>query len=475
MEKTETPVEKVDLETLRTEREKLHIRAAELINKTEYTPDEAAEMTTLSEKLDTIDAALKEADALLDKRKSLADRLDAFKANDKKVPPGNRPESIYAVSDKRSFSFGAIGDTQARPDMSLLDASTFMSLRKDGYSDDLIHAVASPKYIRQFTDYLKTGGNIKGELVTRAMTEAGAGNVLVPMQWGQLIVNPPMNPMLRNAVNEFTVNSQVMRFPKFTTNNVNYPASPVAVNWAGETPASPTDQASNAATSSVDITVYEVYAYGAFSISLLEDNAYGLSSYIPTLFNQTLNTDLDGKMISGSGSSQPYGLDVARTSYSSTCQVTASTTGASAAIKYVDITALFYGLPQQYRANGAWLMNSDTLRQIANLTDTSGRPLYLPNYGYIGDVPGGGPQWQSGTLMGRPVVISENMSSIAQNATSIYFADFKQAYYLLNRVGSTVKVNDQTQYKNGLYEFVLRARFGGNVVQQYAIKYLRHT
>jgi HK97 family phage major capsid protein len=77
--------------------------------------------------------------------------------------------------------------------------------------------------------------------------------------------------------------------------------------------------------------------------------------------------------------------------------------------------------------------------------------------------------------MGRPIVISENMSSIAQNATSIYFGDFKQAYYLLNRVGATVKVNDQTQYKNGLYEFVLRARFGGNVVQQFGLKYLRHT
>jgi HK97 family phage major capsid protein len=169
----------------------------------------------------------------------------------------------------------------------------------------------------------------------------------------------------------------------------------------------------------------------------------------------------DAAIVSGTGSSQPYGLT--ETSVLTTVTGTVST---GDKIGYKDLTALFYGTPQQFRTNGAWLMNSTTLSKIANLLDASLRPIFMPNYGFIGDSPGGGSTWLNGSLLGRPIIISENVADLATTGNrAIYYADFKSLYYMLDRVSPTIKVNDQPAYKNGAYEFVLRARRGGRIVQ----------
>jgi HK97 family phage major capsid protein len=112
---------------------------------------------------------------------------------------------------------------------------------------------------------------------------------------------------------------------------------------------------------------------------------------------------------------------------------------------------------------------------IAGMEDGANRPLFIPNYGSINQMPGGGSMWSNGTILGRPFIISENMPDVAQGDVSLYFADFNRLYFLLNRVGATVRVLDQPQYTAGNYIYALRARFGGRVVQPYAGRGLKHT
>ena len=398
------------------------------------------------------------------------------------VPAANRPAHVYNVSDKRSQNFlskGAPGvlDRRMLPSVEL-NREDYLVLKKDGYSDDTIQNCASDGFIDEFREYMRTGGRSAPPMVLKSMTEGGAGGVLVPLQWGDLITNPPMMGMLRGAVRNMSVTSLSMRFPRIQTSNVKYPAYPVTVAWGGEQPTSVTnpDQGSNFATTNIDIQVGEVYAQGLFSISLLEDNAYSLSSYIPQVFQESLDVDLDARIISGTGTSvanspQPWGLN--ETGVVPT--VNATTTGATAKVTYQDLLNLMYQLPQQYRATGVWLMNSRTLGAISGLVDSNGRPLFLPGYGYIGETPGGGTNWMNGSILGRPLIISENMPDIAQTNVSMYFADFNKLYFLLTRVGPTVRVLDQPQYTTGNYVFALRARFGGRVVQPYAGLGLKHT
>jgi len=461
----------------------LNIQRVNLLNRL----NELKKIETFSDEniaeIDSIETKMAETLAAIDsinKQAETAQKLKAIEAKNSEftssVPESNRPIHMSRVLQKAVIEVPRVQDRNLLPEVEL-SYSQVTTLKKDGYSDGVIQASAAPDYLKDFTDYMKSGGRQMSEIMQKGMTEAGAGGVLVPIQWGELITNPPMSTRLRAAVNNKSVTGLLHRFPRIQTTNVNYPAYPVTVTWGGETPnsAANPDQGTNVATTNVDIQVNEVYCQGLFSISLLEDNAYGFSNYIPQMFQESLDVDLDAKIIAGTGTNvaanpQPWGINEANVVPTKN----AVTTGASAAIKYKDLTGLLYGLPQQYRDNSVFLLNSRTLGAIADIEDNGGRPLFIPNYGAINQTPGGGTMWSNGTILGRPFIISENMPEVAQGGVSIYLADFNRLYFLLNRVGATVRVLDQPQYTSGNYIYALRARFGGRVVQPYAGIGLKH-
>jgi HK97 family phage major capsid protein len=463
------------IDTLKSEKDILVKRADELAGLSEYSAEQRQEIPQLRARLLEVKKQIVEHEEAAQAQIELRADLAETKKFDERVPKGNRPAHVYNVSQKGKPVAG-ITRKNYLPEVELSEDDVRV-LKKDGFSDDTIQGCSTPAYLSEFTTFLKSGGRHTPEMVLKSMTEAGAGGVLVPIQWGELITNPPMNGMLRSSVRNMAVNTQLMRFPRIQTTNVNYPAYPVKVSWGGEQPTSTQNpnQGANFNTTNVDIQVNEVYAQGLFSISLLEDNAYSLQSYIPSVFQESLDVDLDAKIISGTGttdsaSPQPWGLNETGI----IPQTVATTTGASAAVKFQDFVNVFYQLPQQYRAQSVWLMNSKTLGAVAGLVDGNQRPLFLPNFGYMGDTPGGGATWSNGTILGRPFVISENMPDVAQGNVSIYLADWQKLYFLLSRVGPTVKILDQPQYTAGNYIFALRSRMGGRVVQPWAGRSLKH-
>ena len=462
---------------LQSERKSLISRLNEIKTAEVFTDQQISEIETIEIKMGEITSSI---DAI-QKQKLASDKVKALQAKsadyDSQVPETNRPLHMTSVVQKAIIEVPRVQDRNRLPEVEL---SSFQvaTLKKDGYSDGVLQASSSPDYIKEFTDYLISGGRQLTGIMAKGMTEAGAGGVLVPIQWGELITNPPMTTRLRSAVNNKSVTGLLHRFPRIQTSDIKFPAYPVNVSWGGETPNSGQnpDQGSNVLTTNIDIQVNEVYCQGLFSISLLEDNAYGFSNYIPQMFQESLDVDLDARIISGTGttvptSPQPWGLNETGV----VPLVNAKATGVSAAIGYKDLTAMLYGLPQQYRDNGVFLLNSRTLGAIADIVDGSQRPLFIPNFGAINQTPGGGTMWSNGTILGRPFIISENMPDAAQGNVSVYFADFNRLYFLLNRVGATVRVLDQPQYTSGNYIYALRARFGGRVVQPYAGIGLKHT
>jgi HK97 family phage major capsid protein len=465
----------MDLLQLNEEKIKVVQRANELADKKSYTLDEEAEVPKLRERLVDIKSKIEKIGETDRNRTALKAELEDTKSFDSRVMSNQRPAHVKNVN--RSAMNVSISRKNYLPEVEITEDDVRV-LKKDGYSDSTIQGCATPEYIDEFQTFLKSGGRYTPEMVLKSMTEAGAGGVLVPIQWGELITNPPMNGMLRSSVRNMAVNTLLMRFPRIQTTNVNYPAYPVTVSWGGEQPNSSQnpDVSNSFNTTNVDIQVNEVYAQGTFSISLLEDNAYSLQSYIPTVFQESLDVDLDLRIISGTGtansqSPQPWGLNEANV----IPLTNATTVGASAKITYQDLVNVMYQLPQQYRSQAVWLLNSQTLGLIAGLVDGNQRPLFLPNFGYIGDTPGGGANWSSGTILGRPFIISENMPNVAQGNVSMYLADWQKLYFLLTRVGPTVKILDQPQYTAGNYIFALRSRFGGRVTQPWAGRGLKHT
>lgn len=449
-------------------------RAQELSTKEALSGEELTELESLVSQVETIQKEQARVLEVKNKQAQLANLTGEVQKGLNTV--AFRPDFVTHVSSEstpQSLKSGYPVSVNIRRDEYKpreVSEMVYSGLKKDGYSESVIAAHATPAYSREFVQYMKSGGKMYGEMAYKAMTEAGDGGVLVPIQWAELITNPPMTTMLRSQVRNIPTNTLIQRYPRIKTTDVKYPAYPVTVTWGGEQP-SLSDQGSNLKTEQVDIQVSEVYAKGDFSISLLEDNPYGLNTYIPEIFQESLDVDLDGKIIAGVGvggaNPQPWGMDEA---VAGTPVVNTIDTTSAGALSYDDLVNLMTAVPQQYRASGIWLFNSATYALIAKIKDNNGRPLFNQGFGDITQMPGGGATWWTGSLLGRPYIISENMPSITNAGKKfIYYGDYSKAYYLLNRTGPTIRVLDQVAYTQGNYQYVLRARMGGRVIRPNAL------
>ncbi|MEG0998895.1 MAG: phage major capsid protein [Clostridiales bacterium] len=81
-------------------------------------------------------------------------------------------------------------------------------------------------------------------------------------------------------------------------------------------------------------------------------------------------------------------------------------------LTFEDIYKLFFSVKSEYRTNGSWIMNDETALYLRNLKDDAGNFLW---------------RGKADTLMGKPVLISNEMPSIGIGAKSVAFGDF--SYY----------------------------------------------
>ena len=141
-------------------------------------------------------------------------------------------------------------------------------------------------------------------------------------------------------------------------------------------------------------------------------------------------------------------------------------TGKSAAFASVApadaVVSLQHSLKAQYRPGAVWLTNDATLGVMRQLKDGSGS-YYL---------------WQpdpaaafGGRFLGHPVEVDDNVASIGAASLSLAFGNFKRAYTIVNRSGTTL-IRDNITAK-GTTKFNFRRRFGGGLVNMEAVKWLK--
>ena len=123
---------------------------------------------------------------------------------------------------------------------------------------------------------------------------------------------------------------------------------------------------------------------------------------------------------------------------------------------------LVTALKPRYRANATFLMNDTTLGVCRQMKDGSGS-YYL---------------WQAdptkpfgGTLLGYPVEVDDNMPDLGVGSLSVAFGDFKRAYTIANRTGTTL-IRDNITAK-GKTKFNFRRRFGAGITHYEAIKLMK--
>jgi HK97 family phage major capsid protein len=122
---------------------------------------------------------------------------------------------------------------------------------------------------------------------------------------------------------------------------------------------------------------------------------------------------------------------------------------------------LVYALGAQYRANGAFVMNSKTAGRVRKLTDADGR--FLWSDGLAAGEPA--------MLMGYPVLVAEDMPDVASGSFSIACGDFRAGYTVAERPDLRI-LRDPFSAKPHVL-FYATKRVGGDVSDFAAIKLLK--
>jgi HK97 family phage major capsid protein len=232
-----------------------------------------------------------------------------------------------------------------------------------------------------------------------------------------------------------------------------------AINMTAQTHTIPTAQAmtaymtgeaatatdGNPTIASVQISAQKGQVTALASNEMLADSAVNLINMWATRGGMALGALEDAQFFKeGDGTPPNISAFLAATTYSIT----------AGDLNFSDINAVYYALPQEYRANAVWLVASNVLQMLSGLwNDTAGHQFYTgftEKLGPITDDP-----TAEGTLFRRPVY------EVNFTNGSLFFGDPGAAYVIGTRAGLQSQVSDQVKFATDQVMWKLTQRFDG--------------
>ena len=226
----------------------------------------------------------------------------------------------------------------------------------------------------------------------------------------------------------------------------------------------------NSAVSSGDTTfgntTLDTYKYSSKKIALpfelVQDSFVDIEAYVQGVLAMRLGRITNTHYTTGTGTGQPRGVVVGAALGKT------GPTGQTLTVIYDDLVDLEHSVNRAYREQGgcAWMMADSSLKVVRKIKDGQSRPIFVP--GYETGTPGGAPD----TLLGRRIVINDDVAAMAANAKSILFGQFSK-YYIRRVMDLTVfRMTDSAFTLNGQVGFVAFRREGGNLIDAGgAVKY----
>ncbi len=191
----------------------------------------------------------------------------------------------------------------------------------------------------------------------------------------------------------------------------------------------------------------------AVPFELLQDSVIDVEALIRSRLAERLGRITNQHYTTGTGTNQPRGIAVAAASGK------VGTTGQTLTVIYDDLVDLEHSVDAAYRKQGArWMMADSSIKVIRKIKDSSGRPIFVP--GYEQGVPGGAPT----TIMGREVIVNNDVAAMAANARSILFGNFKNYKIRDVMAMNLFRFTDSAYTKLGQVGFLAWMRTGGQHV-----------
>ncbi len=322
---------------------------------------------------------------------------------------------------------------------------------------DAPHKKAFEAYLRSGDDEGLRGLELEGKALSTAV--AADGGYLVDPETSATIASTLVGAgSLRKVANVVQVEG--------TAYDVLIDESNQGSGWADEVTA--TTDTTTPTIDRISIPLHELAAMPKISQRLLDDSAFDIEAWMAGRIADVFARSEAAAFITGDGVNKPTGIlshtAVANASWSwgNLGYVITGTSGDFDATNPGDaIVDLVYALGAQYRANGAFLMNSKTAGAVRKLKDSNGRFLWSDG------LAAGEPS----RLMGYPVVIAEDMPDIAADSMSIAFGDFGAGYTVAERPDTRILRDPFSAKPNVL--FYATKRVGGDVSDFAAIKLLK--
>jgi HK97 family phage major capsid protein len=237
--------------------------------------------------------------------------------------------------------------------------------------------------------------------------------------------------------------------------DINYPTSD-GTSETGEIIAQNTT--ATAADVSFSVKTLTAYKYSskivAVPFELLQDSNVDIEAFVIQRLATRLGRITNNHFTVGTGSSQPNGIVTAASSGK------VGTTGQTTSVIYDDLVDLQHSIDPAYREGRSckFMMNDASLKVIRKIKDGQSRPIFVP--GYEVGIPGGAPD----TLLGSPIVINQDVATMAANAKSILFGDFSE-YVIRDAMDVTMfRFTDSAYTKLGQVAFLAWLRTGGNLI-----------
>ena len=323
--------------------------------------------------------------------------------------------------------------------------------------DEAPHQKAFAAYLRSGDDDGLRGLTLEGKALNTAV--AAEGGYLVDPQTSEAIRGVlKATASIRQIANVVNVEA--------TSYDVLVDHTEMGSGWASET-ASLTETGTPQI-DRISIVLHELSAMPKASQRLLDDSAFDIEGWLAQRIADKFARAEAAAFVAGDGVDKPKGFlthgKAANGSWAwgSLGYVATGNDGDFATTNASDaIVDLVYALDAEYRANGAFVMNSKTAGAVRKMKDADGRFLWSDS------LQAGEPA----RLMGYPVLIAEDMPDIASGAYAVAFGDFKYGYTVAERPDLRV-LRDPFSAKPHVL-FYASKRVGGDVSDFAAIKLLK--
>ena len=236
----------------------------------------------------------------------------------------------------------------------------------------------------------------------------------------------------------------------------------VGAGWATE--AGPQTETSTPQIDRITIGLHELSALPKASQRLLDDSAFDIEGWLAGRIANKFARAEAAAFVNGDGVDKPKGflthaaVDNDIWTWGNLGYVPTEVDGDLTPDAIIE---LVYALGAQYRANGAFVMNSKTAGRVRKLTDADAR--FLWSDGLAAGEPA--------MLMGYPVLVAEDMPDVASGSFSIAFGDFRAGYTVAERPDLRI-LRDPFSAKPHVL-FYATKRVGGDVSDFAAIKLLK--